>query len=197
MDEEYVAEVAVLSQLERRSQRTMYNMRGYAMSEDKKYLELGRQDLEKVKESLAQAKQLADKFSDLVKLKANVGQSLAKVAAYEDLARQTVDGNEKLAMLRLKMDEAAGVYMNNCNEFLAGQNETMNAEIEAGASSAKLGERLAKITLVNDIIDLGNDTRVKNFKSQATWDPALIEAGLANFAKMDEKFSAPAQDHPA
>ena len=49
MKEKYVAEVAILSQLERRSQRTMYNMRGYAMSEDTNYLKMGKKDLELVK----------------------------------------------------------------------------------------------------------------------------------------------------
>jgi methyl-accepting chemotaxis protein len=73
------------------------------------------------------------------------------------------------------MDQAAGAYMRNCNDFLAGQNENMKKEIDAGAAHATF-ERLAKITLVNDIVDLGNDVRVKNFKSQATWDPALIES---------------------
>jgi methyl-accepting chemotaxis protein len=46
---------------------------------------------------------------------------------------------------------------------------------------------MQKITIVNDIIDLGNDSRVKNFKAQATWDPALIEQALKNFPKINNK----------
>ena len=190
MEQKYVAEVTILSQMERRSQRTMYNMRGYAMSEDKKYLELGQKDLALVKESLGKGKGLSEKFTDLVNLKANVDKTIAKVAAYEDLAKQTVAGNDKLDVLRKKMDETAGAYMRNCNDFLAGQNEQMKKEIGAGAAQTALNERLAKITVVNDIIDLGNDVRVKNFKSQATWEPALIESALTNFPKMIEKFAS-------
>ena len=62
------------------------------------------------------------------------------------------------------------------------------AEIGENVGADRLVERLDKITLVNDIIDLGNDTRVKNFKSQALGDPALIEAAQKNFDAMDKKF---------
>ena len=49
-------------------------------------------------------------------------------------------------------------------------------------------ERNTKITLVNDIIDLGNDTRVKAFKAQALRNPAVMEEGLDNFPQIMEKF---------
>ncbi|MGD8564585.1 MAG: hypothetical protein PVG03_18735, partial [Desulfarculaceae bacterium] len=190
MKEKYVAEVGILSQLERRSQRTMYNMRGYAMSEDKKYLDLGKQDLRKVKDSLAEAKALSDKFNELEKLKANVDKAMDKVASYESLTKQTATGINKLATLRARMDKSATAYMQNCNDFLAGQNQRLKEEIKSGASPAVLNERSTKITLVNEIINLGNDVRVKNFKAQAAWNPALIESSLNNFSKMDGKFQA-------
>ncbi|MGD9123500.1 MAG: methyl-accepting chemotaxis protein, partial [Desulfarculaceae bacterium] len=188
MKEKYVAEVEILSQLERRSQRTMYNMRGYAMSEDKKYLDLGKQDLGKVKDSLAEAKALSDKFNELKKLKANIAKTMDKVASYENLTKQTATGINKLAALRGRMDKSAAAYMQNCNDFLASQNQRMKEEIKNGASPDALNERLTKITLVNAIINLGNDVRVTNYKAQATWNPALIEASLNNFSKMDGEF---------
>jgi methyl-accepting chemotaxis protein len=64
MEDQYVAEVAILNQLERRSLRTMYNMRGYAMSEDKAYLEVGLKDLKLVKESLGEAQALGNKYTN-------------------------------------------------------------------------------------------------------------------------------------
>jgi methyl-accepting chemotaxis protein len=189
MDQKYVAEVDILSSLERRAQRTMYNMRGYAMSEEKKYLKLSHNDLALVKESLGKAKKLSDRFPELVVLKKNIEESFSLVATYEDLAKKTVAGNEKLAMLRHKMDEAAGTYMKTCAEYLTGQHQKIEKAIADAAGADKLRDRVFKITVVNDIIDLGNDTRVKNFKSQATWDPELIEAGLKNFPAMDTKFT--------
>jgi len=80
---------------------------------------------------------------------------------------------------RRRMDENAGHYVQNCDDFLNGQQEKLTIDMQ---------ERHEKITLANDIIDLGNDTRIKAFKSQATRDPALMQQAQKNFAQMDQKF---------
>ncbi len=79
--------------------------------------------------------------------------------------------------------------MNNCNEFLAGQNAKMTQEIEEGASKEAMKERLDKITIVNDIIDVGNAARVACYKSQAMRDPKIIRDAQANFDVMKNKFN--------
>ncbi len=78
-----------------------------------------------------------------------------------------------------KMDAAAGTLSKQCEEFRDGQQEKLGKDMD---------DRHTKITLINDIIDLGNDARVRAFRSQATRDPAVMEGGLTNFEKIDEKF---------
>jgi methyl-accepting chemotaxis protein/carbonic anhydrase len=72
----------------------------------------------------------------------------------------------------------------------ADPHESAVAESSKTGNAEQLLERFDKVTLVNDIIDLGNATRVACFKSQALRDPKLIEAGLENFEKMQPKFQA-------
>ena len=75
-----------------------------------------------------------------------------------------------------KMNTGAARYMKNSNDFLAGQNQKMRQEFTQ--PGANLSERLEKIILINDIIDVGNNARVMNFRAQATQDPKLMqEAG--------------------
>lgn len=185
---EYVPEVKVSNEIERSSLMTMYNMVGYAWSQRDDYLKSARENLEQVKAFLTEARQLAGDSIHLVKLKAQVEQVAAGVKEYEDLANQTVAENQGIVKNRKMLDAAAARYMKNCADFLQSQNESMAAEIKANLAADKLAERLRKITMVNEIIGLGNDTRVKNFKSQALGDPALIEAAQKNFAAMDKKF---------
>jgi methyl-accepting chemotaxis protein len=64
----------------------------------------------------------------------------------------------------------------------------MTQEIAAGASPDQLTERLQKISLVNDIIDMGNDTRIQVWRAQAQRDPKIIEAAMDNFPKMEVLF---------
>ncbi len=58
------------------------------------------------------------------------------------------------------------------------------------ADADKLLERLQKITIVNDIMDLGNATRIGVWKAQALRDPKLAAEVMPNFAQMDAKFDA-------
>jgi methyl-accepting chemotaxis protein len=87
--------------------------------------------------------------------------------------------NAVLETTRRKMDANAKIYVSACDEFLNGQQTKLTKDMT---------ERNEKITLANDIIDLGNDTRVKANKSQALRDPALIMSAQQNFPKMDSKF---------
>ncbi len=160
LDEEYVPEVGIANQVERKSLETMYAMRGYGFTEEEKFLLAGRDSLTEVKKALGEAKALAAKSPHLVKLIGAVDELEAGVREYEGLTAQTVAVNAKMAEDRKALDTAAQTYMKNCNDYLAGQNQKMAREIEAGAKGAKLKERLEKITLVNDIIDLGNATRL-------------------------------------
>ena len=77
------------------------------------------------------------------------------------------------------------MFMKNAEDFVESQNEAMKQELARGAGADVLAERLQKITMANDVIDLGNDVRVKNFKSQALRNPALAKEALANFDKMN------------
>lgn len=85
----------------------------------------------------------------------------------------------KLSRYRDQMDEAAGTYVSNCDAFLEGQHEKLTKD---------LLERNAKITLVNDIINLGNETRIGAFKSQALRSPEVMKAALENFSHIGRKF---------
>ncbi len=85
----------------------------------------------------------------------------------------------RLREYRKQMDENARIYVSNCDEFLEGQHRKLTRD---------MGERHGKITLVNDIIDLGNLTRIGAFKSQALRSPKIMEDALVNFSKIEAKF---------
>ena len=82
--------------------------------------------------------------------------------------------------LRSKMDKDAGIYVQNCDEFLNGQQKEL---------TAAMLDRQNKITMVNEVIDLGNAARVGANKSQAQRSPAIMTAALQNFPKIEEKLS--------
>ncbi|WP_022660635.1 methyl-accepting chemotaxis protein [Paucidesulfovibrio longus] len=187
--EEYVPEVDIANNIERHSLLTMFAMRGYALSMEPKLWEEAQSGLEEVRNYLAQAKAHSEKYRDLVKLREGVEIATSKVDQYDKLAQRT---NELIVVMeqdRTAMDAAAAAYMKNCANFLESQTNAMIEEVNQGQPAPKLLERLNKVSWVNDIIDLGNDTRVRNFKAQAMRDPEMLEAALGNFARMDELFN--------
>jgi methyl-accepting chemotaxis protein len=167
----------------------MYELRGYGYTTDNKHLEAGKKAAGEVKEKLASLRELAAKSEHLVKLKEVIGPLEANLREYDSLIGTTVEKVEGLAGNRTALDEAAAVFMKHAGAYLESQNKIMADEIEAGAEKAKLRERLQKITLINDILDLGNSTRIANFKAQALMDSNITEKALGNFSKIEQKLA--------
>ncbi|MFH1033754.1 MAG: methyl-accepting chemotaxis protein [Pseudomonadota bacterium] len=181
MDAAYVAEVGVVSQLERRAQRVMFNMRGYTYTMDKAFLEPALKDMAGVRENLAQGAELAAKHPELVKLKEGVDKSTVKMTEYEDLSKQTVARNEAIATHRQAMLAAGRKFVENSDAFRDDQAKAMDKDFGSGASYDQLVERNLKIALAADLLDLGNNIRVENWKAQTLRDPKVLQDALSNF----------------
>ena len=116
-----------------------------------------------------------------------IERTVAAARGYQEAMRNYLVEFEKgsaastalLSMAREDMDANAAAYVENCDEFLAGQQEKLTTDMT---------ERHAKITLANDVIDLGNDTRLKAYKAQALRDPELLREAQDNFPLIDKKF---------
>ncbi|MDD4731588.1 MAG: methyl-accepting chemotaxis protein [Desulfovibrio sp.] len=186
--EEYLPEVDMANTIERTALLTMYQMRGYGLSQDSKYWDAAQSQLQEVKASLVEAKAHGEKYAELAKLREGVAQATTLMDQYEALAIRSDEIIRLMAQNRNTMDATAGVYVQNAAAFLETQNNLMASELNQGLPPARIIERLDKINWVNDIIDLGNDTRVRNFKAQALRDTALFETALKNFDEMEKLF---------
>jgi len=184
---EYVPEVSVANNLERYSLATMYEMRGFAMSHDNHYLEEGKKNLQEVKKYIDDAKQLAVRSPELVKLKEGVISTEAKVIEYEHLVNEAVARSEEITKIRKTMDEATGKFITNAAEYETRQKKEFKVEIYDAEDSVKLLARQLKLEAINEVVDLGNSVRVANFKFQTLADPKIIEEGLKLFPEIEKK----------
>jgi len=182
----YVPEVAVGNNVERYSLLTMYGIRGYSLTANKKFLNDGEDNLKHVLKYLDEAKALAKKYSlpALTSLEAGARDN---VLMYQSLVKETVTANNAMGDARSILDKGAGTFMNNANEYLTIQTKNMKGNINANSGNNVLKSRLIKITLINDVIDLGNDVRVRNFKAQAIRDITILKDAMKNFPKINSK----------
>ncbi|MEW6660378.1 MAG: methyl-accepting chemotaxis protein [Thermodesulfobacteriota bacterium] len=188
--QEYVPEVDVAFRVEKLMLSTMYHVRGYNYTERPQLMENAKKTLGEMKKTLQEAKDLAAKSPHLVKLREAVGQAETAVSEYEALLNEGIAKVNASGTIRQAMDEAAQKFIKNCGDYLQDQNDRLKQEIQAGADQAKLAERLEKNILVNDIIGLGNNTRIANFKAQALRDPKIIRDQMGNFAQMEQKIGS-------
>ena len=104
-----------------------------------------------------------------------------------------VNGVEKLYKERVNivdmMNKSAAAFMSNCNDYLHSQNREFSDEIASRAGSKQMSERLEKIIWINEVIDLGNNIRVKNFRAQAEKDNNIMQQALEDFKKVDERLA--------
>jgi len=196
---EQVPTVVVANNIERSSLSTMYEMRGYGLSEDPTYYQRAEKNLAEVKQHLNEAKELAAKSADLAGLKTAAEKAEGAVQNYEQLAAQTVTVTDALEKDRAAMNVAAQKYMKVCADYLEDQNARLSGDLagsgtagaaNAGINVADVQDRIRKLSLANEIIDLGNAIRIGNFKSQATRDPELFRDTQKKFTEVNQKLDA-------
>ena len=200
--EKQVPEVAVANDVERSSLATMYQVRGYAFTEETKFLEDGRKELALVKENLKKAKDHADK-QGLPLLKQNAAKAEVKALEYETLLGQTVAATDAMAKDKEGMNASASKYMAVCSAYLDSQDKAQQEEYKTvtatGQTTAsaektawlpKLEERAWKKTVANDIVDLGNAIRIGAWKSMVLRDPKLIQEAQKKFTEINKDLDA-------
>jgi methyl-accepting chemotaxis protein len=187
---EHVPQVDRVVDLEARVRDMMYEMRGYGYTGQNQYLESSRKAVGLIEKDLAAIRELVAKSPHLLRLKEIMGTLENSLREYANLIGDTQAKVEGLARNRKTMDEAAAKYMQHAHAYLESQTRKMTAEIQAGGESGRLLQRQEKISLINEIIELGNGTRIANFKAQALRDSQITREAAANFSIIEQKLTA-------
>jgi methyl-accepting chemotaxis protein len=191
--QEYVPEVGVATEIRGAANRIMYEMRGYGFTEEERFYTAAEKEMEAMEAALEKARRLEAASPNLKMLKAQLEAVTRAFNDYNSLARQTREQSAKLTEARNQMDDAAARYITQSNDFLASQNQAFHREVSetrgALTQEAVLTERVEKIALINDVIDLGNAARIGNFRAQALRSPDIMNQAMTVFQQVEEKLS--------
>ncbi len=183
--EKYGPEVELMSRLERNVMLMMYELRGYNFTGDEKYLTSGKDRLDRAKQRIEEAEKLVADHPDLVALKKGIAGIETPLLEYEKLISQTEEEINKQNKDIDRMDESAGRFVKNINQYLKDLTAATKELLRSGISPAEAIERADMATMANDIVDLGNEVRIENFKAQASGEYDLVRAVLSNFDEID------------
>jgi methyl-accepting chemotaxis protein len=187
-----VPEVAVANNVERWSLKTMYEARGYGFTEDEQFLDKAHANLAKVKEYLKAATDHAEKYN-LPELRDNARKATEKALVYEQLLADTVKITQALDKGKTNLNNDAAAYMKACSAFLEGQEKRLETDLDSLVAEKltedKVRERNKKISICNDVIDLGNAIRIGAWKSIAQRDPDLFKETMKKFEQVNAKLA--------
>ena len=184
-----VPAVTVATEVERNSLDTMYNIRGYTMSDNEKMLATGKELLAEVQKQIEIAAALAKK-ENLPALAENAAKASKAASEYAKALAQTEAGKKAMDEGVAKRGQAAREFSQQITAVISDQEKKLIAEIEKGLEADKLIERTEKLIKANSIIDLGNEIRIAAWQSMAQRDPAIFEKVVPNFAKIREEVEA-------
>jgi methyl-accepting chemotaxis protein len=168
--EEYVPEVEIANRLRGASNRVMYQMRGYGLTQNDRFLKQAKVELQAVDDAIDEAEDLARRAVHLKALEGQLATATAARNTYATAMGETETAVAAMTDARKALDTNAAAYMTTCQQFLAGQNQKFADD---------LADRDAKLTLAEAIDQIGTKARVLNFKGQAYNDQAMLSEAIA------------------
>ena len=188
LDTQNVPEISVATHLERAVLRTMFESRGYAYTEDSKFLGLAQTRLAEVKKYLQAAKALASK-QGLTELAERATTAETAILEYERLMQEGAAITAELSQQKQQALAASDRYIKACADFLESQNQQLISEtaaITAGKlSPEKLEDRLQKIAEISGIASLGNAIRNDTLQAISIRDTALLQEMPRRFTQIN------------
>ena len=181
-----VPAVTVATQVERASLLTMYEIRGWTLSDDQGMHDRGMRHLDEVDKAITEAINLAKK-ENLPGLADDAAKAKEKAGEYRSLLEKTIKVQSAQSKALQERGAAAGIFMKAVNEYIDGQSSALKSDIAALVPVEKLEERRVKVVVSNEIVDLGNQIRIAAFKSEAERDTAIAEAAMPRFTEIQKK----------
>jgi len=182
---ELVPTVQVANNLERYSILTMYNMRGYTLSNSPSFLDEEKKNLADVNKYLADAAALASRYPRLVALRNSSAKAKARVDEYTALADQAVQVNTDIHDLQDKQRAAAAGFVQACYDFLNKTSVDFGTSINNRESRTVQKNFLTQINLIAHIINYGNALQVGSLTSQISGDTTALQAALDRVRAID------------
>ncbi len=189
MADEYLPEMAVAGKVVASFNKTMYSMRGYSLSQNEDYYKETMAESEVMLSALQEARELAaatnlDGFPEQVELIETARKD------YFRLSEETHESIEGMISARTELADNSAIYLQEANTYLTSENAALSKDFLSDKSPEELDQRLAKIALMTEVINLANDIRVKTFMAQVVDDPGLMEAAQSSFPKVATKLAA-------
>jgi methyl-accepting chemotaxis protein len=187
MKNENLPEVSLATNLESDSLQAMLNMRGYVLNFDENFRTAAEGNIAKISEDLKDEINLSKNDSNLVDRIDIINKIAGDFTNYSEGTDQIKSVINLILEQRKILEKSADIFKEQASSFLNSQEDQYRSELEAGKSNSAMLERMNKIGLINDVIDLGNEARVNAFKAQLYVNYTIADYAVALLNSIDSK----------
>ncbi len=180
----------VASRLGKASAQLQLSVRTYGLTGDKAALADIEKHLGTVRGTLDECRSLTAAQPALTALREATTEAERLFQDYGAKIAETKDNLAQLTELRSQLDQAGSTFMSALEAYADNQRRLLQAEIAAGAAPVKLQERVEKLAAADQVMDLGLEVRLANYKAQALRDADFIARVQTNFPRMTELLAA-------
>ncbi|GAB6057463.1 methyl-accepting chemotaxis protein [Desulfonatronum parangueonense] len=159
----------------------------YGLTHDSALLERGRNEIRAIRDHLEEGRGLAQERPRLAQLRTGVQEITTLMNTFEEAVTKTEQAVGRIADARAQAGLAADTFVESISAYIQAQNTAMTRQITEQDTVAELRIRQDRIAAGNDILDLGNEIRVANWRAQATRDMAGMERILGNFGVLQSQ----------
>jgi len=183
LSEVYAPEVQLASDIFATSNHIRYDIRAFSMQDNETALANAKKGFIDLQKMLADAKTFGEKYTlkTLLEEQAKASKGLAEYMA-------STERSEKLLIRKKTLDKTmadnAELFMSSAADFLHSQEKTITREINERTEPQKILQRLDKMRMINDIIDMGNNARIGGQKAQVQRSIAMLEDTAKGFEGM-------------
>ncbi len=175
-----VPRVNITSGVERASLRSMLEVRQFVLTEDDAFLQEGRKEIALLRNTVVQVGEHGAAHGYPERQQA-AQKALEEVKTLEISLAAMAGLVESLREVRQEARNAGDIYMGEAQEFLKIQNTMLENDVVRGSMAASVLERIEKVTLMNRIMDRGNEVFVVAERAQRERDPELLEEVFSIF----------------
>jgi len=189
-NEQNLPQVEMANDIQRLALETMLETRGYAYTEETRFLNSARTNLSELDKYFLKIKDHADKFK-LNDLRESAKKAEEKTQAYQRLLDETATLTANINKEKTIAGQTSEKLAVALDMFLQEQVKAMEADITDGVAQklpeAKLKERLKKIELIQDTILHALSIRLGTWQAIGTRNPDLFRDNIQKFEEMQKK----------
>lgn len=183
LDEEYVPEVKIASDLRGSANKAMYQMGSYAYTAEERFLQTALQEIADLESKLEKGRELEKASSNMERLNEELDKAEEEKDNYKKLIQETKELNIDLGSELKLMVEIAGTFIKTSEDYIVSQEKKLDQAINLN-KRVETKDEVKKVKLMNEITNIGNTIRIKNLYAQSTRDPHVMEEGIETFDKI-------------